>query len=500
MKSMRLFCSAGVVPMVALLLAGGVSRAEVTLPSLWADHAVVQRELPVHVWGKASPGEEVTVRFRDETAVTHADKLGQWELNLRPGGPGGPFAVEIEGTNKIHLSDVMVGDVWLASGQSNMEFATKDTMNATEELKDAHQPRIRLFHVERRSSDFPQEDVATKGWMPCTAETVATFSGVAYFFARQIQADQQVPIGLIEADWGGTPAETWTSLGALSSDGALLPAWRTWALVSEDESHAALERGWEQHEREAAVAAGAPVPKFAWHPELRSWLPGGAFNGMIAPLTHFPIRGVLWYQGESNTGPERSYYYERLFSTLIEDWRKRWGGGDFPFLYVQLANFVASPDGQWAEVRDAQRRTLKLNQTAMVVTIDVGDAGNVHPRNKQEVGRRLSLAARAVAYHEPVEFSGPLYRTRMREGRAIRIYFDHAQGGLTGKVDALRGFEIADARGKFVAASGRIDGETVVVSSPEVENPAAVRYGWMDNPPCDLFNRAGLPASPFTTQ
>jgi sialate O-acetylesterase len=472
---------------------------EVSLPSLWSDHVVVQRDLPVRVWGKAAPGEQVSIHFRDATASAAADKYGLWTIDLPPGGAGGPFTMEVQGANKIVLPDILVGDVWLASGQSNMEFGTRGVTHAEEELKAAQQPKIRLFHVERKSSDFPQDDVVSQKWALCTPQTVADFSAVAYFFARNIQADQHVPIGLIEADWGGTPAETWTSLKALSQDGSLMPAWDTWAEMSEKEPTAILVRAQEERERKEALAAGKPEPAFPWHAELRSWLPGGTFNGMIAPLANFRIRGILWYQGESNAGGERFFYYDRLMRTLIQDWRKRWNEGDIPFLFVQLANFTTSPDGKWPELRDAQRRTLSVNQTGMAVAIDIGDPDNIHPKNKQEVGRRLSLAARALAYHEQLEYSGPLYRTQMRQGNAMRIYFDHADGGLLAKGGELTGFEIAGKDGKFVPARASIEGKTVVVSSSQVEEPAAVRYGWSGNPQCNLYNREELPASPFTT-
>jgi len=481
------------------LTASTISMAEVTLPSLWMDHMVVQRDLPVHVWGKATAGEKIAIHFRGATAETVADKLGRWDALLQPGGAGGPFTMEVVASNTIHIADILVGDVWLASGQSNMELGTKSAMNAEEETKHAERPNIRLFHVARRSSDFPQEDVETRGWVLCGPETVADFSAVAYFFGREIEKDQHVPIGLIEADWGGTPAETWTSAKALSATAGLMPAWSTWAEVSEKETSARLERTWEDQQRQAAKAAGKPEPKFPWHAELRSELPGGAFNGMIAPLVSFPIRGVIWYQGESNTGIDRAYYYQSLFSTLIGDWRERWGQGDFPFLYVQLANFIAGPENHWPEVREAQRRSLNVSQTGMAVTIDIGDPEQIHPTNKQEVGRRLSLLARSLAYNENLETSGPLYKTKMREGASIRLYFDHVKSGLTLHGDALTGFEIADPQGKYFAAKARVDGETVVVTSSEVQEPTAVRYGWSASPLCNLYNKEGLPASPFTT-
>jgi len=493
----------GQLGILVVLLAGlatsRVCLAKVTLPSLWSDHVVVQRGMPVQVWGMADPGEMISAHFRHATSTGTADNLGHWEIDLPPGEAGGPFTMEIQGENKIVLSDILVGDVWVASGQSNMEFGTKGVLNAEEALKGANQPAIRLFHVNKRSSDFPQDDVLTRSWVLCTPETVADFSAVAYFFGKNIQADQKVPIGLIEADWGGTIAESWTSLKALSQDGSLMPAWANWAEMSESEPDALIERAQQDRERKAAMAAGKPEPDFPWHPELRSWLPGGAFNGMIAPLVKFRIRGFLWYQGESNAEINRSFYYDRLLRTLIQDWRQRWNEGDIPFLIVQLANFKTSTEAKWPELREAQRRTLSVAETGLVVAIDIGDRDNIHPRNKQEVGRRLSLAARALAYHEALEYSGPLYRTEMRQGNTMRLYFDHANSGLLAKGDALIGFEIAGSDGEFFTAQASIDGKTVVVSSPQVKEPVAVRYGWAGNPLCNLYNKDDLPASPFSS-
>ena len=499
MKNLILSLKVSVVLMMGL--AGTQPcMAKVYLPSLWSDHLVVQRGMAVRVWGSASADEKVSVRFRNSEATGTADRLGHWEVDLPPGEAGGPFTMEIEGENKISLSDILVGDVWLASGQSNMEFGLSGVLDAELELKNADQPRIRLFHVDKRSSDFPQNDVLTKSWTVCTPRTAADFSAVAYFFARNIQADQHVPIGLIEADWGGTPAESWTSLQALSQDASLMPAFESWADLSDKEPTAILERALEDKTRKDASDAGRPAPVFAWRPELRSWLPGGTFNGMIAPLVKYRIRGFLWYQGESNANLERSFYYDRLLATMIRDWRRRWQEGDIPFLLVLLAGWGSGPGSKWPDLREAQRRTLSVNQTGMAVTIDIGDPDNIHPKNKQEVGRRLSLAARALAYHESLEYSGPLYRTYMKDGTSIRVFFDHAQSGLVSKGGFLNAFEIAGSDGKFMQAKAVIDGTTVVISSTQVENPTAVRYGWAGYPPCHLYNKDNLPASPFSTQ
>jgi sialate O-acetylesterase len=324
------------------------------------------------------------------------------------------------------------------------------------------------------------------------------FSAVAFFFAKQIQDDQKVPIGLMEADWGGTPAEAWTSVRALSADASLMPVFASWAQMTDGEVQAKLERVSQAHEREVAKAEGKPEPRFPWYPELQSFAPGGLYNAMIAPLTQFPIRGTIWYQGESNTPPDRAPIYTNLFQTMIQDWRQRWGVGDFPFLFVQIANWKAAPEAHWPEVRDAQRRTLSLKNTGMAVTIDIGNPDDIHPTNKQEVGRRLALAARAIAYGETLEYSGPLFRMQSPDEHGLRVWFDHSRG-LVAKGGALKGFEIAGTDKKFVTAQATIDGQSIVVSSKEVVQPAYVRYSWSDVPDGNLYNAAGLPASPFAS-
>jgi sialate O-acetylesterase len=476
------------------------ARAEVKLPTVLADHMVLQRDLPVHLWGMAAQGELVSASFRGAVSKTQADKLGRWELSLPAGAAGGPFVLEIQGSNLIRFSDVLVGDVWLASGQSNMEFETRKAANAEVELKSADRPKIRLFHVAKASASFPQEDLVAQTWTAVTPETVANFSAVEYFFGREIQDDQKVPIGLIEADWGGSPAEAWTSLRGLSLDAGLMPAFAAHAEMADQEAAKRLEDVWERQEIAAAKAAGKPEPDFPWHPEYRSWEPSGLYNAMIAPLTAFPLRGFLWYQGESNTGKDRAFYYGQLFQTLIRDWRSRWAEGDIPFFFVQLANWNTEPDSQWPDVRDAQRRALELRNTGMAVAIDIGNSADIHPTNKQDVGKRLALAARAIAYGEKLEYSGPLFRSAVPQGDSLRVLFDHAESGLVAKDDALKGFEIAGEDKVFAAANARIDGTAVILTSAKVAAPRYVRYGWAGNPDCTLYNKAGLPAATFESK
>ena len=476
-----------------------VARAEVTLPSLLADHMVVQRGLPVHVWGMAAQHESVSVTFRGETKSIAADELGRWSLYLSPGEAGGPFQMVVKAANSIELNDVLVGDVWVASGQSNMEFPMTELNNSEAEIAAAKYPKIRIFRVKHRPSDFPRSDAEATTWALCTPEDVGDSSAVAYYFARDLYQKMNIPFGLIETFWGGTPAESWTSLHTLSGDAALMPVFASRAKTLDAEESVALRVEQEEHDYQQAAAQakaeGKPEPGRRWHPDFAAWAPSALFNGMIAPLTHFPIRGVIWYQGEANSG-ERAPLYAHLFQSMINDWRRAWDEGDFPFLFVQIANWNTEPDGRWPEVRDAQRQALALRNTGMAVTIDIGDSVDIHPKNKLDVGLRLARAARAITYGEKVEWSGPLYRQLTREDHALRVWFDHA-AGMTAKGGPLAGFEVAGADGKYVAADAKIEGASVVISSSTVSEPVSVRYAWAPNPTCNLVNKEGLPASPF---
>ena len=494
-----------------VLLPSATVRAQVTLPKILASHMVVQRDLPVHLWGMAAPGEEVRVSFRGETRATKAGGLGRWSVYLKPGAAGGPFQILVEGTSAfadadanpsqlIILDDVLVGDVWLASGQSNMEFEMRKAATADADLPHAANPRIRLLVVKHRASDYEQDDIDTEGWAASSPETANDFSAVAWYFAREIEQREKVPVGVIDSTWGGTVAESWTRLTALGEDAALAPLFASRGRMTEREADAILIDKDRERQRQEARTLGQPEPRFPWHPPLNTWAPGLLYNGMIAPLTPFPIRGVIWYQGESNSALERAPLYSRLFRTLIEDWRRQWGVGDFPFLYVQIANFTSGPHEDWALLREQQLKTLEVRNTAMVVTIDIGNPDNVHPTDKLDVGLRLALAARALSYGEDISYSGPIFRQATPEGSAIRVWFDHHAKGLTAKGGELTGFEVAGIDGKFFPATARIDGTSVVASSPSVAEPAQVRYGWANSPQCNVFNGEGLPASPFTSE
>jgi sialate O-acetylesterase len=504
-------------------LADRSALADVRLPAVISDNMVLQQGMKIPIWGKADAGEQVTVTFEGFRASVAANSQGQWKVEIGPLKEGGPFEMPVSGKNTVTLRNVLVGEVWICSGQSNMEMAIDPkspsgaggVVNAQQEIASAKYPKIRWFWVKKVVTGRPQQD--TEGhWVETSPQTVGAFSAVGYFFGRELHKTLGAPIGMIEGAWGGTPAESWTSREALQFDSELRP-------ILEDSDKKLTDYPklleefrrklgeWERPAREAE-AQGNPVPAQPKMPtDPRSDPLGrasGLFNGMIMPLIPYAIRGVIWYQGESNA--DRPDRYLRLFPAMIQDWRRAWGEGDFPFLLVQLANFqvrslaswgYGSPDDPlllWPELREAQVMTLSVPNTGMAVTIDIGEGYNVHPKNKQEVGRRLALAALHIAYGQQVVYSGPIYRSMSVESDEVRLKFDHVDGGLMAKgSDSPEGFEIAGEDHKFVPAHAKIDADTVVLRSATVSHPVAARYAWADDPHCNLYNKSGLPASPF---
>lgn len=472
--------------------------AKVRLASIFSSHMVLQRDRPIHIWGLAEPGEEGDVSFRGMVAHFEADSLGRWSVYLPPVGAGGTFTLTVHSTDRIELTDILVGDIWVASGQSNMQYAMSDKLaNGVAEIAAAEFPQVRLLTVRDTFADHPLEDAANDGWTACTPTSVKDFSAVAYFFSRELNQDVKVPIGIIHASWGGTPAEAWISLGALSQDPALLPVFAARASMMDDLNTTMRQQQSEKRVSDALTKEGRKALSVPWHPNPDTWAPAALYNAMIAPLTPLPIRGIIWYQGESNTGPTRSYMYERVFRALISDWRKKWAYDDLPFLYVQLANFQNSDD--WPAVREAQRKTLGLRATGMAITIDVGEANNIHPSDKQDVGHRLALLAREIAYGESIEDSGPLFRFAAPIDGEMVVSFTHADG-LTAAGGNLSGFELAAENGIFAPASAIIVGDTIHARSAAIPHPHYVRYAWSNNPSASLFNRARLPASPFSPE
>ena len=642
--------------LVPILLSGAAVAEAEPLPflhPLFADNMVLQQGIAAPVWGWAAPGEKVTVRMEGKSASATALADGKWLARLGPFAAGGPFTLEVAGPRSVTVKNVLVGDVWICSGQSNMEMGIGAVDRAQEEIAGADIPGIRLFTVPKLVASEPQSTCGGE-WLVCSPKTVAAggwagFTAVGYFFGREIHSARKVPVGLIHTSWGGTIAEAWTSGEALSAmddfrgpvedfrkaaeaaragaedldkrraqwfrkvDPGSAPGlgwadpafdaslWKAMSLPANWESAGlpdfdgivwfrrefTLPEGWagkdcvlhlgpiddadttwvngvlvgskDQYNepRDYKVPAKAlkagrnviavraidfqgpggicgspadlriepedlpgvspvslagpwlfkdstPVSKAGRMPQRMSNNPNVVtvlYNGMIAPLLPFAIQGAIWYQGESNAG--RAAQYRTLLPTMIQDWRARFGVGEFPFFIVQLANFMAEKpepgESAWAELREAQALTAqRLPKTGIGLAIDIGDAADIHPRNKQDVGKRLAVAARAIAYGEKIEYSGPIYAGMQREGGTVRLRFDHA-AGLTARGGKLQGFAIAGEDGKFVWADASIDGSTVVLASPKVTDPRTVRYGWADNPVCTLYNAAGLPAVPFRT-
>jgi sialate O-acetylesterase len=479
-------------------------RAEVRLTSVITDHAVLQRDAPIHLWGEALPAEKITITFHGQSIATTASNLGLWEAWLKPEPAGGPFTLTVHGDSELTRSDLLVGDVWFASGQSNMEMPLAGfppdahVTNAEQEIAQADLPQVRLLRVEHQASDSPLSGFSGI-WQPCTPATARDFSAVAYFFAREISRREKIPIGVIDSSWGGTPIDSWISLDALSADASLMPAFAARAHFADKQTNLSLVESAEKRADAEAATHNLPKPKHPWHPNPMSWIPAGLYNGMVAPFTPYAIKGFLWYQGETDSASDRANLYAKLLPTLIADWRQQWGQGDLPFLFVQISSFE-SPTENWGIIRDSQRRTLSVANTGMAVTLDIGQRDNVHPPDKQSVGARLALAGRAVAYGETsLAFSGPLYRQTTREGSALEVWFDHGEG-LHSSGGELKGFEVAGADGHFVAATAKVQGASVLVSSPEVTEPVQVRYAWQGFTDANLYNGVPLPASTFLAQ
>ncbi len=643
-------CSA--TAMLVIFFAGDLI-AQIKLPAMFSDNMVLQQQMKIPVWGTAPAGSKVTVQLQQQMKTAKANAEGKWRVQFDAMAAGGPHRLTVMGSDTITFNNVMIGEVWLCSGQSNMEMPLVSTWakvdNFEQEVAEANFSNLRLFIVKRAKSTKPLAEVESAGWKVCDPASVKDFSATAYFFGRHLQQKLGVPVGLMQSAWGGTVVEAWTSGAALKTmpdiadfvraletttrDSifdpkifeAKLAEWyrdleakdaaaqgpRGWSSTAYDDfawPAMNLPQKWEAAglpgfdgllwyrkviEVPAAFAGAAltlelgPIDDYDWTyfngvqigatPSYNAprrytvpselvrpgknviairvldtggdgglygraeqlklmkdstttlalaglWrykagltlqelpLPPSAptspnrptvlYNAMIAPLVPYALRGAIWYQGESNAG--RAYQYRELFPLLIKDWRKQWQQGEFPFLFVQLANYRAQNaepvEDDWAELREAQAMTLALPNTGMAVTIDIGDANDIHPGNKQEVGNRLALNARALVYGEKIAYSGPKYKAMKIEGNRIRLSFEHAAEGLmTKNGEELRGFAVAGADKKFVWANAKIEGNTIVVSAASVAQPVAVRYAWSINPACNLYNNAGLPASPFRT-
>jgi sialate O-acetylesterase len=475
---------------IVLALAGNAA-ADVWLPGIMSDHMVLQRDAPVRIFGKAQPAEPVTVLFRGQTARAVTDPLGRWEVWLQPLSGGPAAAMTIQGTNTITIADVLVGDVWIGSGQSNMQWPVRQSDNADAEIASANFPQIRLFYVPRKTSPAPVDDVDAR-WVVCTPESVKEFSAVLYFFGRQMHQDLKTPMGLIHSSWGGTPIASWLSGPSLVGNARLEPFLTFWQNIilqypASLARHEQALKTWEASGSQAPRPAAPLGPGHAHEPTT-------LYNAMIAPLAKYTIKGALWYQGETEAGRAQGDIYGEALMTLVRDWRRAFGQGDFPMYWVQLANYGnAAKNGHWMRVQEGQVKATALRNTGVAIINDIGNPTNIHPTNKQDVGRRLALLAQNKE-------ASPLYRQITREGDAIRIWFDHAGKALKVRGGGpLKGFQIAGPDGKYVAATARIEGVTVLVSSPEISNPQWVRYAWDYNPDANLINESGLPASAFRT-
>lgn len=485
----------------------GVARAEIRLPAVVGDHMVLQRDLPLPIWGWADPGEEVTVTFGDAKAKATADANGKWRVTLPAMKAGKALEMTLSGKNTIKLVDILLGEVWLGSGQSNMQWSVQMSSDPDKEIAAANYPEIRLFSVPLVPSGTPANDVKSQ-WVACTPETIKNFSGVLYFFGRELHKDLQVPIGLINTSWGGTRIEPWTPPEGIASQSELRGDLE-WVNARKADHQKALDASLAQYRdwiasAEKAKAAGREIPDppaAPPHPLNSNGVSTGLYNGMIHPLVPFAMRGAIWYQGEANVG--EAMLYNTRMKALIQGWRTVWGQGDFPFLFVQLAPFdYGGVPTRLPELWEAQAATLALPNTGMAVTTDlVASLKDIHPPNKQDVGKRLARWALAKTYHRSdVEFSGPVFDSLAVEGKQMKLKFKHADGGLVSRDGKpLNWFSIAAADKKFVPAEAVIDGDSVVVSSPGVSEPVAVRFGWHQLAEPNLANKAGLPPSPFRT-
>lgn len=439
-----------------------VARADVSLASIFTDHAVLQRGKPVPIWGNAAPGENVTVSYRNTSASTTAGFDGKWRVELPAQQPGAAAELIATGKNRLVLQNVAVGEVWICSGQSNMAFPVEKAGNAAAEIAgSAGRSDIRFFKTALATPETPAEE-ASGAWVACSPETVGKFSAVGYFFARELQQVLGVPIGIINSSVGGTPIEAWMSARALAA----------------------------YPEAIAATEAGARNGKKARRPNV-------LYNGMIAPLLPYATRGFLWYQGEANAhDADRATGYGELLKALITQWRRDFGQGDLPFYLVQLPNFKTPvPESAlWAVLRESQREALILPHTGMVVTIDVGNPNNIHPTNKQPVGHRLALLALEQIYTQPVTATGPVLIGQQLRGHRVCLEFDQTVVLESGEAD---GFELAGQDGRFLPAHAIPEGKALWLENSSIEEPVFARYAWANNPNACLFNKVGLPAAPF---
>ena len=497
--------------LLSLCVLGLNLSADVKLPSIFSDNMVLQQNLDNKVWGWAAAGEEVTVSFAGNEYKTQADEKGDWSLKLKPMKYGGPYELIVKAKNVLTFKDVLVGEVWLCSGQSNMGWTVNSSNDQDLEKLMAKYPNIRLLKIPLVGTQEAQKDF--KGsWMKCSPETVGNFTAVGYFFGRNLHLATDVPIGLINDAWGGSACEAWINRDLLKSDAKYSELMKRW---EKTESSWKEKEAKEKHEKALAVwkekvakakKAGQPIPR---GPRYRNPLtgqhrPANLYNGMIKPIIGYGIRGAIWYQGESNAS--RAYQYRDLFPLMIDSWRDEWGIGNFPFYWVQLADFQAESaqpqESSWAELREAQTMTMdKLENTGEAVIIDIGEGKDIHPKNKQGVGARLARWALAKQHGVKIAYQSPRYKSMKVQGNKVVVEFDYVISSLnTFDVKEALGFTVAGADKKFVNAQAKITGKNqITIWADEVKEPVSVRYAWATNPICNVYSKEGLPLTPFRT-
>ena len=498
-----------------LLLAAGLTlsaRAAITLPAIFKDHMVLQRDKPIPVWGWADAGQEINVKFGQQTKTTKAGKDGRWKVVLDPlPASSDPGILRVSGQSTEVVKDVLVGEVWLCSGQSNMAMAVKGVADAEKEIAAGDFPLIRMFFVQSFTATTQQEQCQGV-WQSCSPRTIPNFSAAAYFFGRELHQTLKVPVGLINSSVGGTTIESWTSMEAMQKEAQLQPLLKRWQkdvdlfeLPDNRAKNDAAKKQWQEAVK-TALAAKMPAPTqptYVGSDPLHANRPANLFNGKIAPLIPFALRGAIWYQGESNSG--NGPLYALQLPLMIRDWRTRWGA-EFPFAWVQLPNYQkreTEPEAPatWARLREAQTQALSTPNTGMTINLDIGEAADIHPKNKQQIGHRLALWAMERVYGDKkVKWSGPVYEGFTVQGSEVVLRFQHAEDLKTADGGAaVKGFIIADETHHWQWAEAHIKDRHVIVSHPAIQKPVAVRYAWANNPEVNLINGTGLPTAPFRT-
>ncbi|MDF1845022.1 MAG: sialate O-acetylesterase [Rubripirellula sp.] len=489
---------------LSLLLVPALAQAELKMSPVFGDSMVVQRDKPIHVWGWTTPGTEVNVSMAGHSASGKADQQGRFDVSLDPlSAGGGPQELTIKADETKTFRDVLVGEVWLCSGQSNMAWPVASANDPDLETLGAKFPNIRLISVPQVASQEPLNDFNGK-WEVCTPETVRNFSAVGYFFGRQLHQTLDVPIGLIDNAWGGSAAEAWVRRDVLEEAGQYDELIKQWDQNVANYDQEAVTANFQKRMKKWQEDRKGNRPRPPRSPISSNHRPANLYNGVLHPVLGYTIRGAVWYQGESNAS--RAYQYRDLFPLMIQNWRDEWGQGDFSFYWVQLADFrneVSEPAGSdWAELREAQTMTMsRLANTGEAVITDLGEAADIHPRNKQDVAKRLARWALAKDYGYEIVFHSPMYQSMEAKGNKVAIKFDHVGGGMdTFDVREPIGFAIAGADKKFVTANAKLAGkDTIEVWSDSVTEPVAVRYAWADNPIANVQNKEGLPLTPFRT-